>query len=176
MVTRKFHEVLGQLDDAADLANLAISPSPIFDKLAKLACHLTSRSDARVLLNLRDRQVAIGSHGDPDWIARNISFARDGRQYPAFVDVPNGESYFGAQVDPIVVDGEVFAPSCLCLVALGAEGERYGSIVVFDFEKKGELPVEVRSQFLLLGQLVSHLIEVTSSLNILKMDLDQLLH
>lgn len=175
MVRGRFHKVLGQLDDEADLANLAISPSPIFDKLAKLACHLASRSDARVVLNLRDKQVAIGSHGDPDWIARNVPFARDGRQYPAFVDIPDGEACFGLQVEPVVLGGEAFAPSCLCLVALGTESARYGSIVVFDFEKKGELPVEVQQELLLLGQLVSHLIEVTSSLNILKMDLDLLL-
>ncbi|WIV50529.1 hypothetical protein QQG91_12760 [Marivivens sp. LCG002] len=171
-----FHQVLGQLEDEADLANLAMSPSPIFDKLAKLACHLASRSDARVFLNLRDKQVAIGSHGDPDWIARNAPIAQDGRQYPAFVDIPDGENYFGSQVEPVVVDGEVFAPSCLCLVGLGAEGARYGSIVVFDFEKKGAIPYEVQQELLLLGRLVSHLIEVSSSLNILKMDLDRLLH
>ena len=175
MAPTRIDQILGEISDAKDLKALDISAGAIFDKVAKLAAHLADRAEACIVLVLRDRYFPIGRHGDSGWFKKIQAPSRDINSLPSLLDVPDGDAFFGIEGEHIYDDGKEFKPSSMTFVALGSEGARFGALLVFDFEKKGALSPEVKDELMLVGQLVSHLIEVNSSMRMLKMDLDQLL-
>lgn len=175
MARTRIDHILGEISDANELAALDISASAIFDKVARLAAHLADRSEARVVLVLRDQYFSIGQHGDSGWFSNTWGRSVDLKIFPPLLDIPDGDAFFGVQTERVFIDGKEFKPSCMTFVGLGTDGARYGALLVFDFEKKGALSPEVKDELMLVGKLVSHLIEVNSSIRMLKRDLDQLL-
>ncbi len=175
MVLSKIHRVLGEVTDADELARLQILPSPIFDKIARLAADATGRECARVMVNLKDRQFTIGIYGEDGWSERTLPTDQDFSRAPKFVDVPVGSAYWDVVAKASEIDGRKFTPDRLSFVALGPENERFGSLIVYDFGKTGALSEVVQQQLMLVAKLASHLIQLATSLQLMKLDLDELL-
>lgn len=175
MALSKIHSVLGEVTDADELARLQIMPSPIFDKIAKLAAHVTGRECARIVLNIKERQFAIGIYGEDGWSERTMPTDRDFSRDPKFMDIPDGSEFWGVVVKAQESEGRKFNPDRLSFVSLGPENGRFGSLIVYDFDKKGALSELAQQELMLVAKLASHLIQLKTSVQIMKLDLDNLL-